>query len=197
MDNVDNFRLTSELAKKRIVLLSGDFDFKLASDIVSLLLIMDFEDSEKEITIYINSDGGDVDCLLAIYDTIQIIKSPVKTVCIGCAYSAGAMILAAGTPGLRFASENSNIMIHQIQLGGAGASSGSDFEIEAKAIKSLKENLSILLARHTGQYLSKIKRDCERDKYMNAQQAKEYGIIDNIIKSTKEIPPLKKKIKKS
>lgn len=191
-DKQDNLDLVTELSKNRIILLNDEFDFDLAKNVISLLLMLDLKDKNEPISLYINSIGGDVDCLFAIYDCIQTISAPVKTICLGCAYSAGALILASGSPGMRYAAENSHIMIHQIQVGGISGS-GTDLEIEAKATKNIKEKLNYILARHTGQYLTKIKRDCERDKYMTAQQAKEYGIVDHILESTKQIPSLKKK----
>ena len=186
----------SRLVKDRIIFLHEEVDSSVASVIVALLLILDEEDNETPISIYINSPGGAVESLFAIYDLMQLIKAPIRTICVGEASSAAAILLAAGTKGLRFATVNSRIMIHQIQIGGVEGS-GTDVETTAKEIKSLKKRLTEILARHTGQSYRKVLRDCEVDKYMSAEEAKNYGLVDEILQPTKIIPELRQSVRKT
>ena len=174
-----SFDIYSRLLKERIIFLSGQVDDNLAAVIVAQLLFLESEDPEQEISLYINSPGGIITSGLAIYDTMQYIKPKVSTICIGQACSMGAFLLSAGEQGKRFALPNSRIMIHQ-PLGGFKGQA-TDIEIHAKEILQIKDRLNNLLALHTAQKVSKVVKDVERDNFMSAQQAKEYGLIDKII----------------
>lgn len=176
--------------KKRKIFICEEITGEIGTIIISLLNEMD-EISHDEISIYINSPGGSLEAFFGIHDMMQVIASPVRTVCIGEASSCAAMILASGSKGLRRAMPNSQIMIHQLQLSGSFGATGTEFEIEAKANKAYKKRMTEIIARHTNQYYRKIYRDCENDKYMDAEEAKKYGIIDEIIEFKKELPPLK------
>jgi ATP-dependent Clp protease protease subunit len=181
----------ARLVKDRVIFLAEEIDSATASIIVALLFLLDREDKEEEpISLWINSPGGDADNFFAIYDMIQLVKAPVKTVCLGSASSAAAMLLAAGSPGLRYATPNSHVMIHQIQVEGVGGT-GTEVEIEAREVKKVNNRITEILARHTGQTMTKIRKDCQHDKYLDAQGAMEYGIIDHILGPTKTIPELK------
>jgi ATP-dependent Clp protease protease subunit len=182
-DNIDIF---SRLIKERIIFLSEEIDAAVATYITANLLFLDIQ-SKNEITLYINSIGGSVpDGLLTIYDTLQFIKSPVKTICIGEAYSSAAVILAAGTKGRRLAYPNAKIMIHNIQV---EEMSGTQKEIqeESKRVKELNQVLMNIIANHTGQNIKKVRRDCLKDKYFNPNEAIKYGLIDSIVTSSKEV----------
>ena len=190
-DGESFYDVYARLVKDRVLFLNEEIDSGTASTIVSLLFLLDREEKEEEpISLWINSPGGNVDDFFAIYDMMQLIKAPVKTICIGSACSAAAILLAAGTPGLRYATPNSHIMIHQIQIGEVSGT-GTEVEIEAREVKKIKSKLNEILSRHTGHTLTKIRRDCEHDKYMDAQTALEYGMIDHILGPTKEIPEVK------
>jgi ATP-dependent Clp protease protease subunit len=181
----------ARLVKDRVIFLSEEIDSSTASTIVALLFLLDREDKEEEpISLWINSPGGDVNDFFAIYDMVQLVKAPVKTVCIGSASSAAAILLAAGSPGLRYATPNSHVMIHQIQVDNVGGT-GTEVEIEAKEVKKINDRITEILARHTGQTKTKIRKDCQHDKYLDASAAREYGIIDHILGPTKPIPDLK------
>ena len=177
-----SFDIFSRLLRERIVFLGSEIDDDVANSIVAQLLLLDSENSEKDIMLYINSPGGVITAGMAIYDTMKLIKSDVSTICLGDAASMGAFLLSGGTKGKRLALPNSRIMIHQ-PLGGAKGQA-TDIEIEAKEILRMKAMLNGLLAEHTGQKLETIKKDTERDNFMSAQEALEYGLIDKII--TKE-----------
>ena len=170
----------SRLLKDRIIFVGTPIDDDVANLVIGQLLILESEDPDREIMIYINSPGGVVTSGLAIYDTMQYVKSPISTICLGQAASMAAVLLAAGTPGRRFALPNSRILIHQ-PLGGFQGQA-TDIEIHAKEILSLRERLNVILHEHTKQEIEKIRRDTERDYYMGSQQAKEYGIIDGLLK---------------
>ena len=170
------FDIYSRLLKDRIIFLGGGIDDGVADVVVAQLLFLESEDPEKDISIYINSPGGVVTAGMAIYDTMQYIKPDVSTICIGQAASMGAFLLAAGTKGKRYALPNSRIMIHQ-PLGGAQGQA-SDIEIQAQEILRMKDSLNNILAAHTGQPLKQIKKDTDRDFFMSAKEAKEYGLID-------------------
>ena len=144
------------------------------------LLFLDSEDSKKDISLYINSPGGVVTAGMAIYDTIQYLKSEVSTICIGQAASAAAVLLAAGAKGKRYALPNARVMIHQVMGGAEGQA--TDVEIQTREILRVKKTINEILAKHTGQTLAKIEKDTDRDFYMNAQEAKKYGLIDEVIK---------------
>ena len=174
-----SFDIFSRLLRERIIFLGEEIDDDLANSIVAQLLLLDSENSEKDIMLYINSPGGVITAGMAIYDTIKSIRSDVSTICIGEAASMGAFLLSAGTKGKRMALPSARIMIHQ-PLGGAQGQA-TDIELEAKEILRMKNMLNGLLAEHTGQPLEKIQEDTERDHYLSAQQALEYGLIDKVI----------------
>jgi ATP-dependent Clp protease protease subunit len=169
----------SRLLNDRIIFLGTPIDDFVANAIIAQLLYLESEDADKEITIYINSPGGMVSSGLAIYDTIRYVRCPVSTVCLGQAASMGAFLLASGTKGLRRALPHSRIMIHQ-PLGGYQGQA-SDIEIHAKEILNTKKRLNEILAKHTGQDVETVRHDTERDKFLSAIEAKEYGIVDDVI----------------
>lgn len=176
-----SYDIYSRLLKDRIIFLGSEIVDDVANSIVAQLLFLESEDPEKDINLYINSPGGSVSAGLAIYDTMQYIKSPVSTICVGLAASMGAVLLAGGAKDKRFALPNSEIMIHQ-PLGGARGQA-SDIEIHAKNILRTRELLNKILASHTGQDISKIAQDTDRDNFMTAEEALKYGLIDKIIES--------------
>lgn len=178
-----SYDIYSRLLKERIVFLGSQVNDEVANSIMAQLLFLEKEDPTKDIMFYINSPGGSVSAGLAIYDTMQHIKAPVSTVCIGLAASMGSVLLAAGSKGKRFALPNSEVMIHQV-LGGAEGQA-SDIEIAANHILRTKKKLNELLAKHTGKSLTQVTKDSDRDNWMTAQEALDYGLIDKIIKSTK------------
>ena len=173
------YDIYSRLLKDRIIFLSDEVNDTTASLVVAQLLFLEAEDPDKDIHLYINSPGGSVTAGMAIYDTMQYIKPDVSTICIGMAASMGAFLLNAGAKGKRFALPNSEIMIHQ-PLGGAKGQA-TDIEIHAKWILKIKERLNKILSERTGQPIEKIQEDTERDNFMSAQEAKEYGLIDVVI----------------
>jgi len=173
------YDIYSRLLKDRIIFLGGPIDDNVANTVIAQLLFLENQDPKKDITIYINSPGGSVTSTMAVYDTMQFVKSDVSTVCIGMAASGAAVVLAAGKKGKRFALPNAEIMIHQV-MGEAGGQA-SDIEISAKHILQIKQKLNKILAKHTGQQIAKIEKDSDRDYYMSAQEAKNYGLIDAII----------------
>ncbi len=170
----------NRLAIERIIFLGQEVTDSLANSIVAQLLYLDAEDSNKPIYLYINSPGGSVTAGMAIYDTMQYIKAPVITICLGLAASMGAFLLCAGTKGKRLALPHARIMIHQ-PLGGTGRRQASDIEIEAKEILRIKKLLNQIMADRTGQPLEKIEKDTDRDYFMSSEEAKEYGLIDMVI----------------
>ncbi len=173
------YDIYSRLLKERIIFLGGPIDDDTANIVIAQLLFLQSEDPKKDIMMYINSPGGSVTSALAILDTMNFIKADVSTVCVGLAASAGALLLSSGAKGKRFALTNSEIMIHQPSGGTEGRA--SDIEISAKHILQTRENLNKILAKNTGQSLSKIEKDVDRDFFMNAEDAKKYGIIDKIL----------------
>ena len=173
------FDIYSRLLKERIIFLGTPINDEISNLIVAQLIFLDSEDSEKDIHMYINSPGGSVTAGMAIYDTMQYVNAPITTICLGQAASMGAFLLAGGAPGKRMSLPNSRIMIHQ-PLGGAQGQA-SDIEIQAKEILRMKRRLNELLSIHTKQDIKKVEEDTERDFFMSAKEAKEYGIIDNII----------------
>lgn len=175
----EHYDIFSRLLKERIIFLN-DVDDETSGLIVAQMLFLENEAPGKDIRLYVNSPGGSVTAGLAIYDTMQFIQSPVSTICIGQAASMGALLLAAGTKGKRFALPNSRIMIHQ-PMGGARGQA-SDIEIQAREILRLREILNGILGQHTGQDMSKILLDTERDNFMSAEDAMKYGIIDSVMK---------------
>ncbi|MEK4495534.1 ATP-dependent Clp endopeptidase proteolytic subunit ClpP [Ureibacillus sp. FSL W8-0352] len=178
------YDIYSRLLKDRIILLGSPIDDNVANSIVAQLLFLTAEDPEKDISLYINSPGGSITAGMAIYDTMQYIKPDVQTICIGMAASMGAFLLSAGAKGKRYALPNAEVMIHQ-PLGGAQGQA-TEIEIAAKRILFLRDKLNRLLADHTGQPIEKIAQDTDRDNFMTAEQAKEYGLIDHIISSSDE-----------
>ncbi len=170
------------LSLERIIFLSQDVDDSIANAIVASMLYLDSEDPGKPISLYINSPGGSVTAGMAIYDTMQHIKSEVVTICVGLAASMGAFLLAAGSNGKRVALPHARIMIHQ-PLGGTGRSQATDIDIEAKEILRVRHQLNTILSDRTGQPLGKIEKDTDRDYFLSAQEAKEYGLIDRVIET--------------
>jgi ATP-dependent Clp protease protease subunit len=177
------YDIYSRLLKDRIIILGTPVNDAVASSIVAQMLFLDSEDPEKDINLYINSPGGVVSAGLAIYDTMQYVKSDVATTCVGMAASMGAVLLTAGAEGKRNVLPNARVMIHQ-PLGGVQGQA-SDIEIEAQEILRIKKLLTSILADHTGQTPERIMEDSDRNKWMNAQEAKDYGLIDNIMKRDK------------
>ena len=175
------YDIYSRLLKDRIVFLGGPIMDAVSNTIIAQLLFLELQDPKKDIYLYVNSPGGVVSSTLAIYDTMQHIKPDVATLCVGVAASGAAILLAGGAKGKRYALPNSEIMIHQV-LGGTEGQA-SDIAIDAKHIVHVKEKISKILAHHTGQPLSQIERDSDRNFYMDADEAKKYGIIDEIVKS--------------
>jgi len=174
-----SYDIYSRLLKDGIIFLGEEVTDHLANLVISQLLFLEAEDPERETHIYINSPGGSVTAGMAIYDTMNLVRQDVSTICVGQAASMGAFLLSAGTPGKRYALPNSRILIHQ-PLGGAKGQA-SDIEIQAREILRMKDNLNRLLAEHTGQPLKKIQKDTDRDYIMSAQEAVDYGIVDEII----------------
>ncbi|HEY4415578.1 MAG TPA: ATP-dependent Clp protease proteolytic subunit [Verrucomicrobiae bacterium] len=182
--------LYSRLLVDRIIFIGTPIDDQVANIVVAQLLFMQMSDPKKDIHIYINSPGGSVTAGLAIYDTIQYLTCDVNTYCIGQAASMGAVLLCAGTKGKRYALPNCNVMIHQV-LGGAEGQA-SDVEIRVKYMLKLKQRLNEIISKHTGQPVEKVERDCDRDNFMSADEAKTYGLVDQVVQSRKEIPNLDK-----
>ncbi len=174
-----SFDIYSKLLKERIVFLGTPIDDMVANLVMAQLLHLEAEDAEKEINLYINSPGGEITGLFTIYDTMQFIKPEIATYCMGQAASAAAVILAAGTPGKRHALPHARVLIHQPYGGAAGQA--ADIEIQAKEITRMRELLEQVLSLHTGQSIEKVKKDTDRDFIMSADEAKEYGIIDEVI----------------
>lgn len=174
-----SFDIFSRLLRERIIFLGTPINDDVANSIVAQLLLLDAENPEKEIMIYINSPGGVITSGMSIYDTLKHIRADVSTICLGEAASMGAFLLSAGTPGKRYALPHSRIMIHQPSGGARGQA--TDIQIEAEEIARLKKQMNELLAKHTGQSVQKILDDSERDFYMSSQQAVEYGLIDSIL----------------
>lgn len=181
----------SKLLKDRIIFLSEELDSEVASKTIALLLYLNAESKTKEIKIYINSVGGNIDAFFAIYDTMQQISAPVKTICVGEACSAASVILAAGSAGKRLAYPHSMVMIHNLQISDMEGSK-AEIKDQVRLIDKLSAKFIEILARHTGQPLAKVRKDTEKDKYLTAEEALEYGIIDKILAPKKKIPPLRK-----
>jgi ATP-dependent Clp protease, protease subunit len=170
----------TRLNQERIIFLGQEVTDSLANSIIAAMLYLDSEDQTKPIYMYINSPGGSVTAGMAIYDTMQHIKSDVVTICVGLAASMGAFLLASGSKGKRLALPNARIMIHQ-PLGGTGRRQASDIEIEAREILRIRDSLNSILAQETGQTIEKIQKDTDRDYFMSAAEAKDYGLIDSVI----------------
>ena len=188
-DNRGNDRvwdLYSRLLVDRIIFIGTPIDDHVSNIVVAQLLFMQMSDPKKDIHIYINSPGGSVTSGLAVYDTMQYLTCDVNTYCVGQAASMGAVLLCAGTKGKRFALPNSNIMIHQVLGGAEGAA--SDVEIRVKHMLKLKQTLNGILSKHTGKSIEQVEKDCDRDNFMSAEEAKAYGLVDLVVQSRKEIP---------
>ena len=177
-----SFDIFSRLLRERIIFLGDEIDDELANSIVAQMLLLDSENPEKDIMLYINSPGGVITAGMAIYDTMQLIKADVQTICIGEAASMGAFLLCSGTKGKRMALPSARIMIQQ-PLGGAQGQA-TDIELEAKEILRMKKMLTTIIAENSGQKVEKVVEDCERDHYLSAQEAMEYGLIDKVLMST-------------
>jgi len=177
------YDIYSRLLKERIIFLGGPVNDAMASTIIAQLIFLQSQDQQKDISIYINSPGGSVTAGLAIYDTMQYVSCDVSTICVGMAASMAATLLAAGAKGKRIALPNAEVLIHQVMGGAEGQA--TEIEISARHILAIKERLNRILAKHTGQPIKKIEKDTDRDYYMSADEAKEYGLIDKIIASKK------------
>jgi len=173
------YDIYSRLLKERVIFLVGGIDDHMANVVVAQLLFLEADNPEKDINLYINSPGGVVTAGMAIYDTMQFIKPDVSTICVGQAASMGALLLASGAPGKRYALPNSRVMIHQPSGGSQGQA--TDIEIQAREILALRQRLNEILAKHTGQSLETIARDTERDNFKSAEVAREYGLIDQVL----------------
>jgi ATP-dependent Clp protease, protease subunit len=182
--------LFSRLLKDRIVFLGSPVDDDVANVIIAQLLFLESEDPDKDVMMYVNSPGGDVTAGLAIYDTMQYVKCPVSTICIGQAASMGALLLLAGSTGKRYALPNARIMIHQ-PLGGAQGQA-SDIDIQAKEILRLRSYINGLIVKHTGHSIERIEKDTERDYFMSAEEARQYGIIDEVVNKQILVPAANK-----
>ena len=174
------FDIYSRLLRERLIFIGGPIEDEVANLIIAQMLYLEYEDPEKEIQLYINSPGGSATAGLAIYDTMQYLRAPVSTICVGLAASAGAVILAGGRQGRRFALPYSRMMIHQPWGGAQG--SVSDISIQTKEFMAIRQILNEVLAKHTGQPLDRVEKDTERNLWMSATEAKEYGVIDDVIK---------------
>ncbi|MBD3300215.1 MAG: ATP-dependent Clp endopeptidase proteolytic subunit ClpP [Candidatus Moranbacteria bacterium] len=173
------YDIYSRLLKERIIFLSGPINDQIANSVIAQLLFLENQNSGEDVKFYINSPGGAVTSGLAVYDTMQYIKCDVSTICVGLAASMGAFLLSSGTKGKRFALPNSEVMLHQVMGGAQGQA--SDIEISAKHILKVKQRLNKILAQNTKQNIKKIEKDTDRDFFMNASEAKDYGVIDRII----------------
>ncbi len=180
------YDIYSRLLKDRIIFLGAPIDDIFSNLVIAQLLFLEAEDPEKDINVYINSPGGSVTAGLGIYDTMQYVKPPITTICLGQAASMGAFLLAGGTKGKRYALPNARVMIHQPMGGFQGQA--TEIDIHAKEILKIRERLNSLMAHHTGQPLERIERDTERDYFMSGDEAKEYGIIDEVIVRGPEKP---------
>jgi ATP-dependent Clp protease, protease subunit len=181
-----SYDIYSRLLKDRIIMLGTEIDNEVANVVVAQMLFLESEDPDKDINIYVNSPGGEVTAGLAIYDTMQYVKPPVSTICVGQAASMGAMLLLAGAKGKRFALPSARIMIHQPMGGVKGQA--TDIDIQAREILRMKDKLNEIIVKHTGQPLDRIQRDTDRDYFMGPVEAKQYGIIDEVVVQKKTMP---------
>ncbi|AHF10919.1 MULTISPECIES: ATP-dependent Clp endopeptidase proteolytic subunit ClpP [Dehalobacter] len=188
-----SYDIYSRLLKDRIIFLGGAIDDNVANVVVAQLLFLEAEDPEKDVFVYINSPGGSITSGMAIYDTMQYIRPDVQTICIGMAASMGAFLLAAGTKGKRTALPNAEILIHQPLIAGGGLSGqATEIEIHAKQLLKTKNKMNRILAERTGQPLDKVEQDTDRDYYMSAEEAKEYGIVDRVLEKAALLEQKKK-----
>ena len=174
------FDIYSRLLKERIIFLGGPIDDHIANNVIAQMLFLESEDQKKDIKLYVNSPGGSVTSAMAMYDTMNHIKPDVSTICIGLAASAGAVLLSSGAKGKRFALPNAEVMIHQVMGGAEGQA--SDIAITAEHILKVKNNLNKILAKNTGKSVAQVEKDSDRDYYMSAEEAKKYGLVDEIYK---------------
>jgi ATP-dependent Clp protease, protease subunit len=174
------YDIYSRLLKDRIIFIGSPIDDLVANAVIAQLLFLDSQNSKEDIKLYINSPGGSVSAALAIYDTMQYVKSDVQTICVGLAASGAALLLSSGEKGKRMILPNGEVMIHQVMGGAQGQA--SDVDIHAKHILKTKEKLNKIMAKHTGQLLAKIEKDTDRDYFMGAEEAKTYGLVDKIVK---------------
>ncbi len=181
-----SYDIYSRLLKDRIIFIGTPIDDHVANLVIAQMLFLQMEDSKKDMHIYINSPGGSVTAGLAIYDTMQFVTCDVNTYCMGMAASMGAVLLCAGTKGKRYALPNSDIMIHQVSGGAQGQA--SDVERQVEFMFKLKRRLEAIIAHHTGKPVEQVHQDADRDYYMSADEAKNYGLVDEVVKSRKEIP---------
>ncbi len=175
----------NKLFEERVIFLAAPIDDVVANDVIAQLLVLESIDPDRDILIYINSPGGSFTSLTAIYDTMQFVRPEVQTYCMGQAASAAAVLLAAGTKGKRFALQNSRVLIHQPSGGSEGAQQISDLDIQAREIQRMRDLMESVLSRHTGQTVEQVRADVERDKIFTAEQAKAYGMIDEVISTRK------------
>lgn len=188
-----SYDIYSRLLKDRIIFLGGAIDDDVSNLIVAQMLFLEAEDPEKDINLYINSPGGSITAGMAIYDTMQYIRSDVRTICIGMAASMGAFLLTAGAKGKRVALPNSEILIHQPLIGGHGLSGqATEIEIHTRHLLRTKAKMNKILAEKTGQPIEKIEKDTERDYYMTAEEAKEYGLVDQVLEKSEQTKETKK-----
>ncbi|HEY9478664.1 MAG TPA: ATP-dependent Clp endopeptidase proteolytic subunit ClpP [Gemmatimonadaceae bacterium] len=187
------YDIFSRLLMDRIVFLGTPVTDDVANIIIAQLLFLQADNPERDINLYINSPGGSVSAGLAIYDTMQFLTAPIRTICMGMAASMGAFLLAAGTTGKRMALPHARIMIHQPSQSGGGGTA-SDIEIQAKEILYLRAKMNELMAKHTGRPVEQIERDTDRDRFMGAEEAKEYGLIDSVIVQQRAIEAVEKKV---
>jgi ATP-dependent Clp protease, protease subunit len=188
-----SYDIYSRLLKDRIIFLGGAIDDDVSNLVVAQMLFLEAEDPEKDIHLYINSPGGSITAGMAIYDTMQHIRSDIHTICVGMAASMGAFLLAAGAKGKRDALPNSEVLIHQPLIGGHGLSGqATEIEIHARQLLRTKAKLNKILSEKTGQPIEKIAQDTERDYYMTAEEAKEYGLVDQVLDRSKQIKEAKK-----
>ncbi|MCB8817202.1 ATP-dependent Clp endopeptidase proteolytic subunit ClpP [Desulfosporosinus shakirovi] len=188
-----SYDIYSRLLKDRIIFLGGGIDDDVSNLVVAQMLFLEAEDPEKDINLYINSPGGSITAGMAIYDTMQYIRSDVRTICIGMAASMGAFLLASGAKGKRVALPNAEVLIHQPLIGGHGLSGqATEIEIHAKQLLRTKAKMNRILSERTGQPIEKVERDTERDYYMTAEEAKEYGLVDQVLEKL-EAPVEKEK----
>lgn len=183
-----SYDIYSRLLKDRIIFLGGGIDDDVSNLIVAQMLFLEAEDPEKDINLYINSPGGSITAGMAIYDTMQYIRSDVRTICIGMAASMGAFLLASGAKGKRVALPNSEVLIHQPLIGGHGLSGqATEIEIHARQLLRTKAKMNRILSERTGQPLEKVEKDTERDYYMTAEEAKEYGLVDQVLEKVETV----------
>jgi ATP-dependent Clp protease protease subunit len=178
------YDIYSRLLKERIIFLGGGINDAVANTVIAQLLFLDHEDQKKDIKLYINSPGGSVPAGMAIYDTMQFVKADVSTICVGMAASMGAFLLAGGKKGKRFVLPNSQILLHQILVPGIEGQA-TEIEIFTKQLLKTKQKMNQILAKHTGQSIAKIEKDTDRDFWLSAEEAREYGVVDELIKNSK------------